>query len=405
MSVFFKEVGEANPVKKGDAEDLLKDLGVKIDPKDSDDYHQLLAAVHDCAEQLLELPDYQPVADLKKYPRENLHVPAESEQVYGHAWAHKFLIKGEQSSTLLAGKSVCLKDCIAVAGVPQLYGSDAFPAWTPSTDATVVTRVLDAGADIHGTAVCESFCNSTSSFTSAQGTIENPYKEGYSAGGSTSGGAALVAGGVMDLAIGTDQGGSIRVPSSLCGCVGIKPTHGLVPYTGVTSGDAVDDHVGPLARTVLEAAACLDAIAGYDDIDDRSLGSAAHGSFKFLESIQSVDTSPLPLSGLRIGLLAEGFDQPVVQRRVKDTVLAAAKKFEQLDATVEEVSVPEHLEGPLIWTIQQRISGAAGVLARPMGEEGFLSPNSSRPGYHGLPIILTNCSLDQEYRDKRHLSG
>ncbi|KAK8041860.1 hypothetical protein PG993_006383 [Apiospora rasikravindrae] len=337
MSVFFKEVGEANPVKKGDAEDLLRDLGVKIDSKDSDDYHQLLAAVHDCAEQLLELPDYQPVPDLKKYPRENLHVPTESEQVYGHAWAHKFLIKGDQSSKLLAGKSVCLKDCIAVAGVPQFYGSDAFPAWTPSTDATVVTRVLDAGADIHGTAVCESFCNSTSSFTSAQGTIENPYKHGYSAGGS----------------------------------VGIKPTHGLVPYTGVTSGDAVDDHAGPLARTVLEAAACLDAIAGYDDIDDRSLGSAAHGSFQFLESIQSVNTSPLPLSGLRIGLLAEGFDQPVVESRVKDTVLAAAKKFEQLGATVEEISVPEHLEGPLIWTIQQRISGAAGVLGQAHGRRGL----------------------------------
>ncbi|KAK8026632.1 amidase [Apiospora marii] len=364
MSVFFKEVGEANPVKKGDAEDLLKDLGLNIDPKDSDDYHQLLAAVHDCAEQLLELPDYQPVVDLKKYPRENLHVPTESEQVYGHAWAHKFLIKGDQSSKLLAGKSVCLKDCIAVAGVPQFYGSDAFPAWTPSTDATVVTRVLDAGADIHGTAVCESFCNSTSSFTSAQGTIENPYKEGYSAGGSTSGGAALVAGGLMDLALGTDQGGSIRVPSSLCGCVGIKPTHGLVPYTGVTSGDAVDDHAGPLARTVLEAAACLDAIAGHDDIDDRSLGSAAHGSFRFLESIQCVDTAPLPLSGLRIGLLTEGFDQPVVESRVRETVLSAAKKFEQLGARVEEISVPEHLEGPLIWTIQQRISGAAGPRRR-----------------------------------------
>ncbi|KAK8872696.1 amidase signature domain-containing protein [Apiospora arundinis] len=371
MSVFFKEVGEANPVKKGDAEDLLKDLGVKIDPQDSDDYHQLLAAVHDCAEQLLELPDYQPVADLKKYPRENLHVPAESEQVYGHAWAHKFLIKGDQSSKLLAGKTICLKDCIAVAGVPQFFGSDAFPAWTPSTDATVVTRVLDAGADIHGTAVCESFCNSTSSFTSAQGTIENPYKEGYSAGGSTSGGAALVAGGLMDLAIGTDQGGSIRVPSSLCGCVGIKPTHGLVPYTGVTSGDAVDDHAGPLARTVLEAAACLDAIAGYDDIDDRSLGSAAHGSFQFLESIQSAGSVQQPLSGLRIGLLAEGFDQPVVEPRVKDTVLSASRKLKQLGADVEEVSIPEHLEGPLIWTIQQRISGAAGILGQAHGRRGL----------------------------------
>lgn len=153
--------------------------------------------------------------------------------------------------------------------------------------------------------------------------------------------------------------------------VGLKPTHGLVPYTGVTSGDAVDDHAGPLARTVLEAAACLDAIAGYDDIDDRSLGSAVHGSFRFLESIQCVETTQLPLSGLRIGILTEGFDQPVVESRVRETVLSAARKFEQLGANVKEVSVPEHLEGPLIWTIQQRISGAAGVLGQAHGRRGL----------------------------------
>ena len=105
-----------------------------------------------------------------------------------------------------------------MAGVPQFYGSDAFEPWTPVTDATVVTRVLDAGADIIGTSTCEHFCNSTASFTSAQGTVENPHGTGYSAGGSTSGGAALVAAGVTDIAIGTDQGGSIRVPSALCGC-------------------------------------------------------------------------------------------------------------------------------------------------------------------------------------------
>ena len=80
------------------------------------------------------------------------------------------------------------------------------------------TRVLDAGADIVGTATCENFCNSTSSFTSAQGTVENPYQEGYSAGGSTSGGGALVAAGLVDIALGSDQGGSIRVPAALCGC-------------------------------------------------------------------------------------------------------------------------------------------------------------------------------------------
>ncbi|RYP49352.1 hypothetical protein DL768_004912 [Monosporascus sp. mg162] len=214
--------GEAlnSPVKKGDAEELFKEFGLGIHPKDTDDYHMLLAAVHDCAEQLLSLPHYQPVPHLKKCLRENVRLPSDLEQAFEHAWAHKFLIKGDKNGAL-------------------------------------------------------------------RGAIENPHKGVHSAGGSTSGGAALVAGGVMDLAIGTDQGGSIRVPASLCGCVGLKTTHGLVPYTGVTSGDAIDDHSGPLARTVLDAATCLSTIAGYDGIDDGSLRSGEHGSFQFAKSLEA----------------------------------------------------------------------------------------------------------------------
>ncbi|KAH6659398.1 amidase [Truncatella angustata] len=369
MSVFFKAIGDDNPVKKGEAEAILDSIGVNIDEKDADDYHVLLAAVHDVADHLMDLPDYQPIPDKKKYPRENIRVPSSSEQDFGHAWAHRFLIKGNPEGESLGGRTFCLKDCIAVADVPQFFGSDAFPAWTPSTDATIVTRILDAGADIHGTAVCESFCNSTSSFTSAQGTIENPHRNGYSAGGSTSGGAALVAGGVMDFALGTDQGGSIRVPASLCGCVGLKPTHGLVPYTGVTSGDAIDDHTGPIARSVTDVAVCLDAVAGYDGIDDRSLGSSAHGSFGFVESLKQ--TSSVDLSGLKIGILKEGISHSIMQPGVRDLFLNAAKRLEQLGAIVEEVSVPLHLEGPAVWTVQQRISGAAGVLGQAHGRRGL----------------------------------
>ncbi|KAI8944044.1 amidase [Xylaria longipes] len=364
MSVFFSDISPDNPVKKGDAEALLKRIGAIIDPKDSEDYYTLLAAVHDCAENILDLPDYQPTPDLKSYPRQNVHRPTKDQQSFGNAWAHKFLISGNSSGGNLKGKTVCLKDCIAVASVPQFFGSDAFPAWIPSTDATVVTRVLDAGADIHGTAVCENFCNSTSSFTSAQGTIENPHREGYSAGGSTSGGAALVGSGLIDISIGTDQGGSIRVPSSLCGCVGFKPTHGLVPYTGITSGDAIDDHTGPLTRS---AAECLDAIAGYDGIDDRSLGAGQWGSFGFAKSLSADSTSTPRLDGIRVGILKEGFEQSIVQPAVRNVVQAAVRKMEKLGAIVEEVSIPLHLQGPAVWTIQQRISGAAGVLGQAHG--------------------------------------
>lgn len=151
--------------------------------------------------------------------------------------------------------------------------------------------------------------------------------------------------------------------------VGLKPTHGLIPYTGITSGDAIDDHAGPLTRTVLDAAACLDAIAGDDGIDDRSQGVGAPGSFGFAQSLRSGQSARL--DGVRIGLLVEGFEQGVVQQVVKDLVRDAAKKFEQLGATVVEVSVPLHLEGPAVWTIQQRVSGTLGILGQSHGRRGL----------------------------------
>lgn len=205
---------------EGEIELLLGSIGITngIHTSESREYRQLLAAVHDAAEHLLELPDYVPNVKKDNYPREDLYRPSDNEQQFGNAWAHKFLIRGNPAGDLLRNKTVCIKDNIAVADVPQFFGTDAIAPWVPDADATVVLRVLDAGADIVGTTVCENLCNSTSSFTSAQGTVQNPYAYGYSAGGSTSGGSALVGGGAVDIAIGADQGGSIRVPSSFCGC-------------------------------------------------------------------------------------------------------------------------------------------------------------------------------------------
>lgn len=100
-----------------------------------------------------------------------------------------------------------------------MLGTKIVEPWTPKGDATVVSWVLEAGAEIVGTTNCENWCQSTSSFSSAYGTVENPHAEGYSAGGSTSGAAALVGAGLVDVAIGADQGGSIRVPAALCGCL------------------------------------------------------------------------------------------------------------------------------------------------------------------------------------------
>ncbi|KAI8942505.1 hypothetical protein NX059_000569 [Plenodomus lindquistii] len=369
MSVFFDTPLSEDLVPEGEAELLLANIGIDngILPHESNDYRQLLAAVHDVAEHVLDLPDYVITPDVEKYPRKNIIRPSEQDQDYGNAWAHKFDIRGNPSGRLLQGKTVCLKDNVAVAGIPQFFGTDAIEAWTPEADATVVTRALDAGADIVGTTICENFCNSTSSFTSAQGTVHNPYAVGYSAGGSTSGGSALVGGGLVDIVIGADQGGSIRVPASFCGCVGLKPTHGLVPYTGLSSGDAINDHAGPIGRNVQDVALTLDAISGRDDYDDRTLGAPLHGSTRYSEHLQSF------VAGMRIGILTEGFEHRLVNGDVKRLVLKAAESFGELSATVEEVSLPLHLEGPAIWTIQQRIAGTLGLLGLSHGRRGLLS--------------------------------
>jgi amidase len=150
-----------------------------------------------------------------------------------NAWAYRFNLSHKSPpSTLLKDKTLCIKDNICVAGVPCLVGTETFTGWVPKMDATVVTRILEAGGIIKGKAVCENLSTSAASFTAATGPVDNPYAKGYSAGGSSSGTANLVAKGEVDLGIGADQGGSIRIPASLCGLFGFKATSGLVPYTG-----------------------------------------------------------------------------------------------------------------------------------------------------------------------------
>jgi amidase len=130
----------------------------------------------------------------------------------------------------------------------------------------------------------------------------------------------------------------------------------------------MNDHAGPLTRNVLDAATCLDVISGYDGIDDRSLGSGKPGSTSFAASL-SQDSKRL--EGVRIGMLKEGFEHNAVSSSVKHSVLTAVKRFRDLGATIEEVSLPDHLNGPAIWTIQQRIAGAQTLLGQNTGRRGL----------------------------------
>src|SRR5437762_8734994 len=138
------------------------------------------------------------------------------EENHLNAWYQKCSIKGAASGPL-AGKRIALKDNVCVAGVPMMNGSVVLEGYVPEFDATIVTRILDAGGEIVGKAVCENLSSSGSSFTAATGPVHNPHHPAYSAGGSSSGSAALVVAGECDMAIGGDQGGSISIPASWCG--------------------------------------------------------------------------------------------------------------------------------------------------------------------------------------------
>jgi len=202
-----------------------------------------------------------------KYPRSRGYRPDPEENPL-KAWYYRCSITGAENGPL-SGKRIAIKDNVCVAGVPMMNGSSALEGYVPEFDATVVTRILDAGGEISGKAVCEHLCFSGGSHTSDTGPVLNPHDHAHSAGGSSSGSAALVAAGEVDVAIGGDQGGSIRIPSCWCGTYGLKPTHGLVPYTGVFPIELTLDHTGPIAATVSDVALLLAAIAGEDGLDPR----------------------------------------------------------------------------------------------------------------------------------------
>src|SRR5258708_7425232 len=191
------------------------------------------------------MPEYVPAV---KYPRMPGYRPEGEENKY-NAWYVKTEVAGAASGKL-AGKTVALKDNICLAGVAMMNGASTLEGYMPEIDATVATRVLDAGGTIVGKTVCEYFCFSGGSHTSATGPVHNPHRQGYSAGGSSSGSAAVVAAGEVPMALGGDQGGSIRIPASFCGIYGLKPTHGLVPYTGIMPIELTLDHTGPMTATV-----------------------------------------------------------------------------------------------------------------------------------------------------------
>jgi amidase len=199
----------------------------------------------------------------------------------------------------------------------------------PSTPPSSLA-LLDTGATIEDKNNMMAFSAGRSDYEPAK----NPNAPGYSIGGSSSGTAAAVAAGEVDIGFGGDQGGSIRMPASLGGIVGLKPTHGLIPYTGIFGVDASLDYTGPMTRTVEEAASALDAVAGRDGLDPRQPHDLEVGEYT-----GALDED---VPEMTVGVLQEGFDHEEGNDAVTDVARDAIANLETAGAEVTGVSVPEH---------------------------------------------------------------
>ncbi len=315
---------------------IVESLHMNMSSREVAEYLEIMEGTFQSYDRLTQLPDNLPPV---RYPRTPGIKPSPADNPL-NGWAVKSEVRGAAHGPL-SGKRVVLKDNVCLAGVPMMNGASSLEGYVPDVDATLVTRILDAGGTIAGKAHCEYFCLSGGSHTNAAGPVHNPYRYGYSAGGSSSGSAALVGAGELDLAIGGDQGGSIRMPASWCGIYGMKPTHGLVPYTGVMPIEATIDHAGPMTANVADNALLLEVIAGADGLDPRQYSPRVD---RYTAALGR------GVSGLRIGVLLEGFNRADSESDVDHKVRQAADRFRAMGAIVEDVSVPMHMDGPAIWT-------------------------------------------------------
>jgi aspartyl-tRNA(Asn)/glutamyl-tRNA(Gln) amidotransferase subunit A len=234
----------------------------------------------------------------------------------------------------LAGVPVALKDNMCTRGVPTTCSSRILENWAPPYDATVVERIAAAGGIVIGKTNLDEFAMGSSTENSAFGPTKNPHDNTRVPGGSSGGSAAAVAAGFAPLALGSDTGGSIRQPASLCGVVGMKPTYGVVSRYGLVAFASSLDQIGPFAATVEDAAVLLEVIAGHDRRDSTSLDQPAPRVIPELTK---------GVEGLRVGVvreLLEGIEPDVAARfdEALDALGAAGAK-------VDDASVPAAVYG------------------------------------------------------------
>jgi aspartyl-tRNA(Asn)/glutamyl-tRNA(Gln) amidotransferase subunit A len=232
--------------------------------------------------------------------------------------------------TAVAGIPIALKDVFTTNGIRTTCGSKILETYVPPYDATAWTRLSGAGAVLVGKTNCDEFAMGSSNENSAFGPVRNPWDLDAVPGGSSGGSAAAVAAGEVVWALGTDTGGSVRQPASLCGVVGLKPTYGLISRYGLIAFASSLDTVGTLTRSVRDAALLLGVLAGKDPRDATSLDADVP------DHLATIDDG---IAGLRVGVVAGAFGEGV-ESAVSDAVRAGVDRLGSLGAKVGEASLP-----------------------------------------------------------------
>jgi aspartyl-tRNA(Asn)/glutamyl-tRNA(Gln) amidotransferase subunit A len=230
----------------------------------------------------------------------------------------------------LAGLPVAIKDLICVDGEPTTCGSRMLKSFRPPYDATVITKLRAADAVLFGKTNMDEFAMGSSTETSAYGPTLNPWDEERIPGGSSGGAAAVVAADLAPLSLGSDTGGSIRQPASVCGVVGMKPTYGRVSRYGLIAFASSLDQIGPFAHDLGDTALLLQAISGHDPLDSTSVDQSVP------DYLASLDTPP---ENLRVGLVREFFSEGL-DSEVEQSIRDAVALYKTAGATIKDVTLP-----------------------------------------------------------------
>ncbi|HEU5298081.1 MAG TPA: Asp-tRNA(Asn)/Glu-tRNA(Gln) amidotransferase subunit GatA [bacterium] len=268
------------------------------------------------------------IAALEPFLHAFLWIDPDRVMAQARAWDDRYA----RGDTLppLAGLPVAVKDNMCTTDFPTSCGSRILGRWMSPYDATVVARLRAAGAIVVGKTNLDEFAMGSSTENSAFGPTRNPWDRSRVPGGSSGGSAAAVASGAVPLALGSDTGGSIRQPAGFCGIAGLKPTYGRVSRYGLVAFASSLDQIGPMARTVADAALLLEMLAGPDPQDATSAGVPVPGYVRALDG---------SVRGLRIGLAREAFGEGL-EPAVRDAVTRAADVLRAQGAEVVEVALP-----------------------------------------------------------------